>query len=200
MANYRTVRIIPVAFILIIAALAVAALFSMARGIFFPDAVTDTSTIQSGHSSLISTTAGRSVKMTVRGPVVAEEEFRSFDIIVSPNQRQLVTYQGHMATVLENVKLSNNIPSYEEFVYALDDARMMSSPEHKGSANDKRGVCARGYLYDFSIYNDDKLVKELWTTSCSDERGSLDAKSLPLRRLFIDQIPTAKSITDKLWR
>ncbi len=199
MGNYRTARIIPVAFILIIAAIAIAALFSMARGIFFPDAVSNTSNIKVGHESLISSTAGRSVKMTVRGPITSDEEFRSYQITVSPNQRQIVSYQGYMDTVIDKVTLSNNIPAYEEFVYALDDARMMTAPEFKGNKNDQRGVCARGYLYDFSIYNEDKLVKELWTTSCADERGSLIVKALPLTKLFNYQIPDSKKVINKLW-
>lgn len=199
MKSYRTARIIPVAFILIIAAIAIAALFSMARGIFFPDATSNISTVKVGHESLISSTAGRSVKMTVRGPIIAEEEFRSYQISVSPNQRQLVTYQGYLETAIDRINLPNNIPAYEEFVYALDDARMMSNAELKGDSNDQRGVCARGYLYEFSIFNEDKLVKELWTTSCADERGSLGVKSLPLTKLFNYQIPESKKIIDKLW-
>lgn len=199
MASYRTTRIIPVAFILIIAALAVAALFSMARGIFFPNAV-DTNTAKVGHDTLISSTADCSVKMVVRGPIVSEEESRSYEITVTPSQRKLVTYQGYIQTVLERVELPNNIPAYEEFVYALDDARMMTAPEFKGDKNDLRGVCARGYLYVFSISNEGKLVKELWTTSCADERGSLGVKFLPIKNLFNYQIPESKTIINKLWR
>ena len=48
MANYRTARIIPVALVLIIIALAIAALFSVARVIFFPNSITDTSEINLG--------------------------------------------------------------------------------------------------------------------------------------------------------
>jgi hypothetical protein len=200
MANYRTARIIPVAFILIIVALAIAALFSMARVIFFPDAGTNSNTAKVGHDTLISSTADCSVKMTVRGPIISEEEFRSYQITVSPNQRQLVTYQGYVETAIDRVNLSNNIPAYEEFVYALDDARMMTAPEFKGNKNDQRGVCARGYLYVFSVSNEGKLVKELWTTSCADERGSLGIKALPLTKLFNYQIPESKTIINKLWR
>ena len=200
MASYRTARIIPVAFILIIAALAIAALLSMARAIFFPDAVSNLNNVKTGHDSLISTTDGRSVKMTVRGPIVVEEDARSYEIIVSPEDRRMLTYQGYLQTILEKIDLPNNIPAYQEFVYALDEAGMMNNSELKGDYNDKRGVCAKGYLYRFGIYNDGKIVKELWTTSCADARGSLGVKSLAIRKLFNYQIPESKKIIDKLWR
>ena len=198
MATYKTARIIPIAIILIIAALAIAALFSIARALFFPNSITNNN-VDISHTSLVSSTAGRSVKMTVRGPIVSEEDFRSYEITASPNQRTLVTYQGYVDKTLESVSLSNNIPAYEEFVHALDNASMMNGTELTGSRNDTRGVCASGYVYEFGIYNDGKLVKELWTSSCSSARGSLSTKYKQLKTLFISQIPTAKTVTEKLW-
>lgn len=89
--------------------------------------------------------------------------------------------------------MTNNIPAYEEFVHALDDATMMNGTELTGTQNDTRGVCATGYVYEFGIYNDGKLVKELWTSSCSSAHGSLNAKSKILKSLFISQIPAIKN-------
>ena len=79
MANYRTSRILPVVLVVVVIIIAITALVSLARVVFFsgtssaPAAAVDTS-----QSSLLNTSAGRSVSMTVRGPIVADEKFILF--------------------------------------------------------------------------------------------------------------------------
>lgn len=137
--------------------------------------------------------------MTVRGPIVSNEEFRSYAILVTPEQRTFNTYKGYLDETTYTQNLANNTAAYEEFVHALDKAGMMNGAELTGDSNDERGVCAAGYVYEFSIIKDNKTTKKLWTSTCSASRGSLGVKSTPLRTLFNKQIPDSKTIIDKLW-
>lgn len=178
-------RILPVAIILIVIAIAIAALVSIGRAIFGSG---DTP-INEGQQSLINTSDNRSVRMTVRGPIVAEEDFRTYQITASNDNRTFVAYQGYLETPLQTIDLDNNNPAYEEFVYALDRGNMMTAEAFTGESDDVRGICSSGRLYQFDTLNGGNVVKRLWTTSCKNTRGSLKTNVTVLRNLFNAQIP-----------
>lgn len=199
MDRYRTRQIVLIALSLIAIAIAIAALVSVARFLFFSGS-TASNQVSASESALVSTTADRAVNMTVRGPIVADENFRSYSIKITPNNRTLTVYKGYQNQVISTVSLGNNIPAYEQFVYALNHAKFMDGTELTGDANDQRGVCATGRVYDFKIINGKQTVKELWTSSCSSQRGSLSSSSLSQVTSLIDaQIPTFDDVTNDLW-
>jgi hypothetical protein len=201
MNNYRNSRIIPIALSLIVIAIAIAALVSLARFVFFSDSAnSNSSKVDISKETLLSTSANHAVKMTVRGEIVADDNFRSYQIEITPNQRTLVTYNGYEDQATNVVTLENNIPAYEQFVYALYRANLIKGAELTGDSNDTRGVCATGYLYEFTILKDNKSVKHLWASSCSNARGSLSANTSQLVNLFTAQIPGYQPIIENLWQ
>lgn len=199
MASYRTNRILPIALILIVAAIAIAALISLARVVFFSGSTTtNTSQADVSEEALLSTTADRIVKMTVRGPIVADEAFHSYQITVTPNARTLTTYTSYLDTQIDAINLGNNIPAYEQFVYALDRANLVKGHQLTGADDDIRGICATGLVYQFEILQGTQSIKELWTSTCSGSKGSLDANVKQLTDLFTAQIPNAQSLISKI--
>jgi hypothetical protein len=198
MATFRRSRIIPVALVLIIIAIAIAALVSLARAVFFSGDTQKTTQVDVSRDALLSTTANRSVRITVRGAIVADEQFHSYQITISPSSRILTTYIGYLDTHVDQVLLPNNIPAYEEFVYALDRASLVKGIELTGDKNDTRGICASGLVYQFDVLQDTKTVKSLWTTTCKSVTGSLSASVDQLKKLFIDQIPNATTLIGKI--
>jgi glutamine synthetase type III len=202
MANYRNSRIFPIALVLIIAAIAIAALVSLTRAIFFNTTTstnqTTVSQVDAGRQALLSTTVDRSVSMTVRGAIVADEKFHSYQITVTPSSRTMSTYIGYLDTTVDNVRLGNNTPSYEQFVYSLDRANLAKGSELSGDKNDTRGICATGQVYEFAILQSDKSVKTLWTSTCTGSKGSLDASVDQLTQLFVNQIPNATQLINKI--
>lgn len=195
MANYKTSRILPVVLVVVIVIVAIVALVSLARLVFFSDnnssteQVTDTS-----RTALLNTSEGRSVQVTVRGPIVADEAFHSYRMSVSANQRSITTYNGYLDTVVAQNTLGNNTAAYEQFVYALDKANLAKGTAFEGEQNDIRGICAGGRVYEFSILNGAENVKTLWTSTCNGSRGSLDASVNQLTGLFNAQIPDATNL------
>ena len=195
----RNSRIVPIALILIIIAVAIAALISLGRAVFFPDASSETvSQLDSSREALLNTTLEHSVTMTVRGPIVGDEQFRSYQVAISPNSRTLTTYTGYIDRAIDQISLANNTPAYEEFVYALNRANLVRGSELTGDKNDRRGVCSSGSVYEFAVLNAGKSVKTLWTTTCSSTKGSLNANVATLRLLFVDQIPKGQSLINKV--
>jgi hypothetical protein len=198
MANYRTSRIVPVALVIIVIIIAIAALVSLARVVFFSGNTDTSDAVDTSREALLDTSTGHSVRMSVRGPIVANEELNSYQITVSPSQRTIQTYVGYRESVVERKNLSNNVASYEQFVYALDKADLAVGDELEGERNDVRGVCATGRLYEFSILEDGESVKYLWTSTCKGSPGSLDASVDQLTELFVAQIPDAKELINNV--
>jgi hypothetical protein len=194
----RNSRIIPVALILIIVAVAIAALISLARAVFFANSSQTSSQVDISQSSLLNTALNHSVTMTVRGPIVANEKFHSYQIVITPISRTITVYTGYLDTKMSQISLGNNTPAYEQFVYALNRANYVKNSELTGDQNDRRGICAVGEVYEFSVLTDNKSVKTLWTTTCSNAKGSLGGNYATFRSLFIDQIPNSQDLIFKV--
>jgi len=191
MANYRTRKIIPIALTLIIIAIAIAALVSLARAVFFSGTpatpvVSQTEVVK---EALLSSDPEHNIIVTVRGPLVADEAFRSYKFQVNANVRELTTYKGYLEQPLNKISLGNNVTAYEQFVFSLYRANLIKGTELPDDQNELRGICATGTVYVFEVYAHDKDVKRLWTSTCAGSKGSLDASVSQLMALYRTQIP-----------
>lgn len=199
-SNYKNTRIIPIALILIITAVSIAALITLARAVFFSgNGQTSVSNTNAGREALLNTNANRSVKMNVRGPIVADENFRSYQITISPSARNMTISKGYSNNPIGNTSLTNTTVAYAQFVNALDKANLAKGTEFTGEKNNLQGICATGYVYEFQILDSDKSVKQLWTSTCSGSRGSLSASVDQLKSLFVAQIPNAITTIGNIW-
>jgi hypothetical protein len=189
-------RIVPIILVLIVIAIVIAALVSLGRAIF--GGGEPTSQTNTGRDSLLDTSVGHSVRMTVRGPLVANEEFHSYQVTVDSSVRALVTYQGYLEQSIGSKSYGNNLKAYEQFVYALDKANFMIGDELTGDKNDTRGICATGLVYEFEVISADSTVKRLWTSTCKGSPGSLKASVTQVKNLFLAQIPDSDQLLRKL--
>lgn len=181
--------------ILIVVAIAIAALVSAGRAIFGGNAgTTDSSQTDAGQKALLNTAVGNSVRMTVRGPIVADEDFRSYRVAVDSSGRNLSTYSGYIAQVIDSKQLDNNTRAYEQFVYALDKASLMEGTAFSGEADDIRGVCATGKVYEFEALQGGMVAKRLWTSTCKGSPGSFKGSTEQVEKLFLGQIPNSKDL------
>lgn len=192
MARFKTSRLAPIILIILVSLIAIIALVSFARALFFPGV--NTAQVDQSREALLSTSAERKVQLTVRGPIVADENFHSYTIAVTPNSRQLTTYIGYLGSVVQRISLNNNVAAYEQFVHALDRVGMWRGTQLTGERDDVRGVCATGRVFEFSIINNDEVVKRLWTSTCNNARGSLTVRHDGLVNLFQSQIPDARAV------
>lgn len=185
-------RIVPIIVTIVIVALVISAVVALGRMMFSnTDSSTD-STATMG-SSVLDTTANRSVRWTVRGPIVAEENFRSYQISVSPSSRTYTVYSGYLGGVISTKEYTNNTRAYEEFVHALVNADITST--RSASNDDIRGVCATGGIaYKFEALNADNADQSLWGSTCSQSRGTMGADALRIQALFRNQIPDFKPL------
>ena len=191
-------RLIPIVLVVIIVIVAVAALISVGRALFGGEgSPSPLPLVNNGKESLTNTNADRSVRMTARGPITAEETFRSFKIDISPNKRVMTTYKGYVGEVIENNEYENSIPAYTQFVNALSRAELMNGTPLTGEANNTNGICATGTLYEFEVRKGSDTVQKLWTSTCKGTVGSLDASVSQVKRLFQVQIPDYSKLVNK---
>lgn len=198
MASYRTSRILPTILTIVIIIIAIAGLVALARLVFTGSTSKTEPVVDISRQNLLDTSDGRAVNMTVRGPIVADEDFRSYSMTVSSTTRQFQAYTGYLDVVTDHQSLPNNTAAYDQFVHALDKANMVAGTPFEGDKNNVLGICATGKVYEFSILNNGVADKTLWTSTCSGSKGSLKASATQLSQLFLNQIPNSVNITTSL--
>lgn len=184
-------RIAPLIIIVLVVAFVVAALVTAGRMLFNSNKSTTNSTSTSATTvaeAVRNQTEGRSVRWTVRGPIVAQEKFKSYQITVSPTERVFTTYSGYLDQVIATKSYGNNKEAYEQFVYALTNANIGATRTAKDT--DFRGVCAtQGIAYKFETLNGEAADQTLWSSTCKDSKGTMAADPLKIQALFVNQIP-----------
>lgn len=193
-------RFFPLIIIIVIIALVIAAIVSIGRAVFNSGDGTDaeqTSQVDENRQNLLNTSVGRSVSMTVRGPIVAEENFTSYRVQASTSERSMKVYKGYLEEETNGKTLGNNTQAYEQFVYALDKANMARGNNQEGTGDvdeDLRGICARGYVYEFTVLSGGNELRKLWTSTCDGSKGTLNASKDQLSQLFLAQIPGSNDL------
>lgn len=198
MSRYSKNRILPTILAIVVIIVAIAGLVGLGRLLFTGGSSSKAPEVNVSREALLTTTAGSSVTMNVRGPIVADENFRSFQITVSPSSREVKTFTGYLDEVIDQEVLSNNVSAYTEFVHALDKANLTVGKQFEGEQNDIRGICATGRVTQFIIQRDNEPVLTLWTSTCGGSKGSLRASSEQLSKLFTRQIPNAPNYISKV--
>lgn len=191
-------RVVPIVIALIVVVIVIAAAISIGQALFSGGGSDEPSEQDTSRQALLSTSTDRSVRMTVRGALVADENYRSYQITITPSERTITTYSGYLEDEIRSESYSNNVQAYEELVYALDKANLMQGTQLEGEANDLRGLCATGRITEFETRRGSSTNKQLWTSSCSGSKGSLEANLEQVQNLIMNQIPDSEEILDDL--
>ncbi|OYX40999.1 hypothetical protein B7Y94_05735 [Candidatus Saccharibacteria bacterium 32-49-12] len=191
-------RFVPILLVIVITIVAVAAVIAIGRSILGGgNQPTDpVGVVDDGRTALLTTDISRSVRLTVRGPIVADESFRSYRVTVSPESRVMTTYEGYLEKPLDTKSFGNNVPAYEEFVYALDKRKMMDSRDADEDLETLRGVCADKKLYEFETLVNGETVKRLWTSDCDGAKGTALANVGEIMEMFLKQIPEGRKMAN----
>ncbi len=192
-------RIFPLIMVVLVVALVIAAIVTVGRMIVAGNSSGDAATHTEGiASSLLDTSTNRSVRWTVRGPIVADEKFQSYQIIVSPKSRSYTVYSGYLDQVVATQSYDNNPKAYEQFVYALQNADITKT--RSTTQADIRGVCAtHGLAFVFETAKDGTTDQSEWTSTCAGSKGDMSAKPVQIQALFVNQVPDFKPIFDQVY-
>lgn len=193
-------RFVPILLVIVITIVAVAAVIAIGRALMGGGGqpsgpVVD---VDEGRAALLSTDVSRSVRLTVRGPIVADEKFRSYRITVSPDYRLMTVYEGYLERELELVRLDNNAKAYKELVYALDRRQMMHGKALSEEQNELWGVCASKKIYEFETLINGETVRKFWTSDCEGSKGSSQARVKDVIDMMMNQIPDGRKMASKV--
>ena len=194
-------RFIPILLVIVITIVAVAAVIAIGRALLGGGGSTtsDTTAVtDEGRVALLTVDVSRAIQLTVRGPIVAEEKFRSYRVTISPESREITTYEGYLGNVLETKEFDNNTRAYEELVFALDKRRMMDGRPLTEEQNDLRGICASKQVYEFETLVNGETVRSLWTSDCEGSKGSALANVSEVINMFLNQIPDGRKIVSSV--
>ena len=185
-------NLLPVIVLVVVAAVAIIGMVSLGRLLLRGD--NDQVANDAATRALLNTEADRSVRMNVRGEIVADEDFRSYEIEISPIVRRMTLYKGYGNEIIDAVRLPNSTEAYAEFVNALNLAGFSDEAELPEGQGDTEGVCATGRLYTFSFLQAQSVTDQTWITSCRGVTGSFGDDASLARKLFEAQIPNSREL------
>jgi hypothetical protein len=132
------------------------------------------------------------VRMTVEGPVKADQDQRSVTTTVGRSTNIIELRQGYQNNVIDTKSYASNEEAYATFLRALD-LQGYTKGNDDPDREDSRGVCPTGRVYTFEIVTGSSNVQRFWTTSCGG--GTFKGKTDIIRRLFRAQIPEYAKVT-----
>jgi hypothetical protein len=137
--------------------------------------------------------SGRSVRMTVYGPVVANEDRQSYEVTVSTSSRRFAAYTGYTQTQVESRDYDNTYEGYQQFVFALSRAGFDKERKVSEDQADDRGACSSGKRYVYEMFENGDMIKRVWTTTCGNAKGTFAGTNKVVRDLFNKQISDFKT-------
>lgn len=195
-------RILPVFVTIVVVVIVIAILVTLVRSLLQRSPSTDSpeqTQTQSLQAAVINQEPTRSVRWTIRGPIVADENFKSYQIVITPSTRTYTIYSGYLDKVESQKTYGNNASAYEQFTYALDNASI-GTIRGKEDGSDMRGVCAtNGITYRFETVADSAIDHSVWSSTCKDSPGTLGADPLKIQALFVNQIPEFQPIFNNIY-
>lgn len=133
--------------------------------------------------------ANRSIRMTVDGKVVANEDHNSYRIEIGIDKRNIEVFKGYDLTIAGSKTYTNNRRAYTDLVHALRDVGFDRERRVSDEEADERGACATGNRFYFEVLDNGRSVRRLWTSTCGEYKGTLNASGNAIKLLFDKQIP-----------
>lgn len=137
--------------------------------------------------------SGVTVRMTIEGPVVADENYRQLEVDISNSSRDAKVLGGYKYTVLKETTHDNNQQAFSAFLDALDNSGY--TVERATTLKNYSGQCPNGHRYIFDLIENGKIITSLWRSTCTDVApGTLGSLATPISELFQAQIPDANAL------
>ncbi len=132
------------------------------------------------------------VRLTIEGPIVADQNFRATEITIGSGKNEIKTIQGYQGRVDTARSFESNSAAYANFLRALD-LQGYTLGNSNAQWADYRGFCPAGQRYIFEIINGSEVVQKYWSASCG-RMGNFEGNTLQVLNLFRAQIPEYRQI------
>lgn len=135
------------------------------------------------------------VRLTVEGPVVANQNHNAYQITIDRGQAKIETFKGYEREAIDTRTYDNNEEAYETLLLALDRSGFTRAIK-EDRPTDPRGVCPTGNRYTYELVDGNSTILESWSATC--HKGTFRGESTQVRNLFTRQIPDFGRLTNKL--
>ncbi len=165
-------------------------LFSIAQSIFTPN--TDNNNVVTEELNIEVINTAQTAVFRVEGPVVANEEHRSYEISVAENVVSMKVFQGYQDKVIAEKSYQNTTEAYDVFLSALtilDVNQREKGTDREDDKNDD-GFCPSGRRFIVELDSDLRR----WSTSCSSKQGTAGFNMISVRNLFQKQVPDFRDL------
>ena len=161
-------------------------MFSIARSIF--DSGSSSSNNTSTESDEVTLVEDANVaRYSVDGPVVANEDHRSYEIEVTSGVVEMTVYKSYGSEVVSRKSYPNTNAAHDAFMSSL--ASLNVTDRRDGTTLDddfaEQGVCPSGRRRVLEL--DDNIRR--WSATCSNRVGTADFSMSSVERLFRRQVP-----------
>jgi hypothetical protein len=131
------------------------------------------------------------MRLTKRGAIAAEATHLSYQITVSPSATNMTLYQGYLGKKLREANYANNMTSYKEFAYGLEQLQAFKDEPTEQKLT---GICPNGSLIKIEILHKNKVKKALFATSCVGTKDSFKGDMDPVLTMFQRQVPEYRTV------
>jgi hypothetical protein len=132
------------------------------------------------------------VRLTVDGPVTADQNHRAVRVTVGRDQSLVEVIKGYQGSVIAQQSYANNTAAYETFLKSLQTLGFTKGDSTPALA-DERGYCPTGERFIYEIDSGATSVQRYWSSTCST--GTFKGSGQSVRTLFRSQIPNYNVIT-----
>jgi hypothetical protein len=133
------------------------------------------------------------MRLTIDGPIDADQEHDRVRITVSNDQVLYEEIQGYEGRLIESRTYPSNTQAYGNFLRALALAGYTNgNPE---ADDDERGYCPRGSRYVYEALDGGDTILRWWSTSCTSSEGNFLGNASTVRNLFIRQVVDYNQLT-----
>ena len=128
------------------------------------------------------------VSFNQRGDINGQDQHREILITISQFERRLDVISGYSGTIIKTQTFSNSLPAYRQFLAALGDSGFLLKRPTTDAGADPLGKCPLGTLYEFELNDGGDVLSYLWTSGCSNAKGTFAGSSSTVQQLFKNQI------------
>ena len=136
------------------------------------------------------------VQYVQEGEVTAPEDHYSIVITINNTSRTIAIYNAYQPVAITTQSFANSQVSYDSLYAALVSSGFFAKKDNKDNY-DRAGYCPLGIKYDYKAGNDINFPDfSSWSASCSIKAGTFNGNKSDVKKLFTNQIPDYKTITE----
>ena len=133
-------------------------------------------------------TTNAAVSMNQRGEINGQDQHREILITISQLERRLDIVSGYSGNIIKTQSFSNSEPAYKQFLAAIGDAGFLVKRQTTEAQAESLGKCPLGVLYEFELNDSGDILSDLWTSGCSNAKGTFTGSVSTISQLFKNQI------------